>query len=166
MEILRRRVSALIREADAARDRRDWREAARLYQLVLEANPSSHAIRVQLAHAYKGLGDFSSAGLNYHAVLKVYPTDDDLHLQIGHLEKLKGNRQEAAAYYRKAAELNPDNSDAMVEYHSLAGKLGLPPLPPSSILDGRQLVATESECTGPDKEEKSYDGQSGNQGVS
>jgi glycosyltransferase involved in cell wall biosynthesis len=132
MEILRRRVSALIREADAARDRRDWREAARLYQLVLEANPSSHAIRVQLAHAYKGLGDFSSAGLNYHAVLKVYPRDDDLHLQIGHLEKLKGNLQEAAAYYRKAAQLNATNTNALVEYYALAPKLGLSSLPSSS----------------------------------
>jgi len=164
--ISHRRLRALIREARSAANRRDWRTAARLYGLVIEANPSSLAMQVQLGHALKELGDLDRAGLHYSAVLEQTPTDDDLHLQIGHLEKLKGNRQEAAAYYRKAAELNPDNSDAMVEYHSLAGKLGLPPLPPSSILDGRRLVATESECTDRDKEEKSNDGQSGNQGVS
>jgi hypothetical protein len=46
------RLRALISRADAARDRRDWYEAVRLYELVLQANPSSHAIRVQLGHAY------------------------------------------------------------------------------------------------------------------
>jgi glycosyltransferase involved in cell wall biosynthesis len=121
---------------------------------------------VQLGHAFKELGDLDRAGLHYLAVLEQTPTDDDLHLQIGHLEKLKGDRQEAAAYYRKAAELNPDNNDAMVEYHSLAGKLGLPPLPPSSIFDGRPPAGTEKECTGPANRETSDDRQGGNQGLS
>ncbi len=122
------RLSALISRADAARDRRDWYEAARLYELVLQANPSSHGYRVQLGHAYKELGDFDSAGLNYQAVLRHTPLDDDLHVQIGHLEKLKGNLSEAAACYAKGAELNAKNTDALVEYYALAPKLGLPPL--------------------------------------
>jgi tetratricopeptide (TPR) repeat protein len=116
----------LIKQGDAARDRRDWREAARLYGLVIEASPSSLAIQVQLGHAHKELGDLDRAGMNYYAVLGQAPTDDDLHLQIGHLQKLKGNLQEAAAYYRKSVALNPRNINAVVEYHALAAKLHLP----------------------------------------
>jgi glycosyltransferase involved in cell wall biosynthesis len=124
-----RRLNALVSRADAARDRRDWQAAARLYELVLRVSPSSHGFRVQLGHAYKELGDFDSAGLNYQAVLRHTPLDDDLHVQIGHLEKLKGNLSEAAACYAKGAELNPENTDALVEYYALASRLKLPPLP-------------------------------------
>jgi tetratricopeptide (TPR) repeat protein len=123
-----RRLGALVSHADAARDRRDRQEAARLYELVLQVSPSSHGIRVQLGHAYKELGDFDSADLNYQAVLRLTPFNDDLHVQIGHLEKRKGNLSEAAVCYAKAAELNPENTDAPVEYYALAAKLGLPPL--------------------------------------
>jgi tetratricopeptide (TPR) repeat protein len=132
----------LIGQADAARNRGDWREAARLYGLVVEASPSLHAIRVQLGHAYNQLGDFERSGLQYHTVLKLTPGDDDLHLQIGHLEKLKGNSGEAAAYYRRAAEVNPDNAYALVEYYGLAVKLGLPALSLSSGADDQRLTET------------------------
>jgi glycosyltransferase involved in cell wall biosynthesis len=121
------RVNAAIRQADDARGRRDWQEAARLYGEVLKANPSLLDIQVQLGHAYKELGDFDNAGSQYQAVLRLTPFDDDLHLQIGHLEKLKGDLREAACCYRKAVELNPDNTDALIEYWSLASKLDLQP---------------------------------------
>jgi glycosyltransferase involved in cell wall biosynthesis len=143
-----RQLRTLTREGDSARDRKDWREAARLYELALQVSPSLHAIRVQLGHAYKELGDFDKAGLNYQAVLELTPCDDDLHLQIGHLEKLKGNIDGAADCYRKAAELNLDNTDALVEYYALASKFGLPPLPPPSIVSDEQAFTGlgESAC--------------------
>lgn len=142
-----RRLRALVRKGNAARDRRDWREAARIYELVIEANPSALAIQVQLGHAHKELGDFERAGLNYHAVLELTPTDDDLHLQIGHLEKLKGRLQEAAAHYRKSAELNPKNTSAVVEYHALAANLRLPPLPAQPIDRDHGFIAAGREGT-------------------
>ena len=145
--ISRRRLHALIKQGDAARDRRDWPEAARLYGLVIEASPSSLAIQVQLGHAHKELGDFDRASMNYYAVLEQTPTDDDLHLQIGHVEKLKGNLQEAAAYYRKSAALNPRNINAVVEYHALAAKLHLPALPSPSVADDQGLIAAVEEGT-------------------
>jgi glycosyltransferase involved in cell wall biosynthesis len=137
-------LDELINLADAARDRRDWQEATRLYSAVLNANSSLHTIQVQLGHAYKELGDFDNAGSNYHAVLKFTPSDDDLHLQIGHLEKLKGNLQEAAAFYQRAAALNPDNTDALIEYWSLAPKLDLPPLPAVESPQAREGAAEVS----------------------
>jgi tetratricopeptide (TPR) repeat protein len=116
----------LIKEGDAARNRRDWHEAARLYGLVVKAKPSFHHIRVQLGHAYKELGDFDNASVAYRTVMHFTPFDDDLHLQIGHLQKRKGNTRQAAAAYRKSAELNPANTNAVTEYLALAPVLGLP----------------------------------------
>ena len=137
--VSRQRLRRLISEGDAARDRSDWPEAARLYGLVVEGNPSMYHIRVQLGHAYKELGDFDNAALAYQVVLQRTPFDDDVHLQIAHLEKLKGNTREAAAAYRKSAELNPGNTDAVTEYAALAPKLGLPPLPSSSFANQERL---------------------------
>ena len=129
LRMSRRRIRGLIRQGRAAANRRDWGEAAGFYGRVVQANPSLHAVQVQLGHAYKELGEFDRAGRSYHAALRLIPADADLHIQVGHLEKLKGNPREAAAYYARAAELNPENTDAPVEYYALALKLGLPPLP-------------------------------------
>jgi glycosyltransferase involved in cell wall biosynthesis len=157
--VSRRRLRMLMRQGDAARDRRDWREAACLYERVLQAHPSLHNIRVQLGHAYKELGDLEKASLNYHAVLRLTPSDDDLHLQIGHLEKLKGSLREAAAYYRKAIELNPANADASVEYYALAPKLGLPPLLSSPDSNHKELTkgrGTTGEAYSPTEDTSVY----------
>src|SRR5215216_3450176 len=116
----RERVRTLIREADRARDRKEWSEAARLYQEALQLDPLQHGIRVQLGHAYKEQGDLASAGLCYEAALQLRPLDDDVYLQIGHLEKLRGNLAAAVLAYRKAAELNPLNADAIAEHAALA----------------------------------------------
>jgi tetratricopeptide (TPR) repeat protein len=110
----------LIRAGNAARDRKDWPEAIRLYQLAVEKNPSLHRIHVQLGHAHKESGDLDNAARAYYTVLKHAPLDDDLHLQIGHLEKLRGNTQRAAAAYQKSAQLNPRNAHAVAEYLGLA----------------------------------------------
>jgi len=113
------RLRHLIRAGNAARDRKDWPEAIRLYRLAVETDPSLHHVHVQLGHAYKESGDLHNAGLAYYAVLKDTPLDDDLHLQIGHLEKLRGNTQRAAAGYQKSAQLNPSNAHAVAEYLAL-----------------------------------------------
>jgi glycosyltransferase involved in cell wall biosynthesis/Tfp pilus assembly protein PilF len=110
------RVRSLIRSADAARDRKDWPEAIRLYEKVLAADPSLHGITVQLGHAYKETGNLGKAGEAYQAALQGRPDDDDLLLQIGHLYKLRGNIPAAAQAYRKALNLNPANGDAANEY--------------------------------------------------
>src|SRR5580765_6418405 len=80
----RDRLRKLVSEADRARDDKDWHQASRLYRQVLELDPALHAVRVQLGHAYKELGDLTNAGRCYEAALQLAPTDDDLYLQVGH----------------------------------------------------------------------------------
>ena len=109
--------------ADAARDQRDWSNAARLYGELVAADPTAHAIAVQLGHAYKEMGEIEHAAQTYYAVLEKTPADDDLHLQIGHLEKMRGDFTAAAAHYKTAASLNPANADAVREYDALSHRL-------------------------------------------
>ena len=109
--------------ADAARDQKDWPNAARLYAEIVAADPIAHDIAVQLGHAYKGMGDIERAAQVYYSVLKATPADDDLHLQIGHVEKLRRNFAEAAAHYKKAVEINPENADAARECEGLRSRV-------------------------------------------
>jgi tetratricopeptide (TPR) repeat protein len=113
------RLRATREEADAARDRRDWRAAARLYREYTAADPGAFDIAVQQGHALKELGDLAGAAEAYYRVLDARPQDDDLHLQIGHLEKLRRDYAAAAEHYQKAAELNPRNADARREADAL-----------------------------------------------
>ncbi len=109
--------------ADAARDRRDWPEAAKLYQEFVTADPSAFDITVQLGHARKEMGDLDRAAQAYYRALEVNPLDDDLHLQIGHLEKLRRDFAAAAAHYQRAAQINPANAAARREAAALGDRV-------------------------------------------
>ena len=111
--------------ADQARDSRDWRLAADLYEKVLRRSRHLDGIRVQLGHMYKEMGEFDLAARQYHDVLARTPQDDDLHLQIGHLEKLSRHWTAAVRHYGEAVRINPANSDALGEYQALGGALTL-----------------------------------------
>ncbi len=111
--------AAVRRDADAARDRRDWARAAELYEQVVSADPSALDITIQLGHMLKEMGEYDRAANCYDNVLEKRPHDDDLHLQIGHLEKRRGNITGAREYYAKAVALNAANIDAKREYQAL-----------------------------------------------
>jgi FkbM family methyltransferase len=110
--------------ADAARDRQDWPEAAKLYQEFVTADPTALDIAVQLGHALKETGDLDRAAQAYYGVLEARPRDDDLHLQIGHLEKLRRDLSAAGAHYQRAAQINPANLEARRESEALRHRVG------------------------------------------
>jgi len=113
-----------LREAgNAARDQRDWPNAARLYEQIVAADPPALDIAIQLGHAYKEMGELERAAHAYYSVLEVIPSDDDLHLQIGHLEKMRGDFFAAAVHYKKAMDINANNADAQCEYDALHGRV-------------------------------------------
>lgn len=112
-------AGALAADADAARDRGDWRAAARLYAASLRADDAPAHLWVQLGHARKESGDLAGAGLAYQAALERAPDEADTHLQQGHLAKLTGRLEDAAAAYGRAAELDPGRKDAIAELRAL-----------------------------------------------
>ncbi len=92
---------------DAARDRGDWKRAARAYEQYLSRKPADAALWVQLGHSCKELGRLSAAQIAYQRALFLRPHDADLFVQIGHLHHRTGDASAAVAAYRRALELDP-----------------------------------------------------------
>jgi tetratricopeptide (TPR) repeat protein len=103
-------VNALA-EADAARDRRDWANAAFYYDEALQRNPTRVDLFVQLGHAYKELGDFDAALEAYRQFLDKEPHDADIHLQLGHLHNRMNDPEAALEWYGRASALAPNDPE-------------------------------------------------------
>ena len=101
----------LSRQGDAARDRRDWPQAADRYQAALKADPARPNIWVQLGHSRKEAGDLKGAETAYFEAMRREPDNGDTHLNLGHVLKLGGRPAEAYAAYKRAVELEPARED-------------------------------------------------------
>lgn len=110
----------LLREGDAARDRRDWLAAAAAYESHLENEPDDFDIWVQLGHMRKEAVNFEAANRAYIQASAIAPMDADLLLQIGHLRKLQGDMRSAADFYKRSLELK-DSPEAAIELSRLVG---------------------------------------------
>jgi tetratricopeptide (TPR) repeat protein len=95
--------------ANAARDRRDWGEAAARYRAYLDQRPHRFAIWVQYGHALKELGQRAAALAAYSEALRHEPDNADLLVNLGHLHKLMGHGDQAVAFYQRAADLEPSD---------------------------------------------------------
>ena len=108
-------AAALIARADAARDVKNYREAAILYKEALRLVPGNAAIHIQCGHMFKESGDLPGAELHYTEARRLTPQDADLALQLGHFFKVAGRLDEATASYSRAAELRPGWSEPAAE---------------------------------------------------
>lgn len=115
-------AAAHLKAADAARDLRDWPQAARRYGEALKIKPDRADLWVQLGHAEKESGRLDAAEAAYAQALTLAPETADTHLQMGHLKKLKGLTEEAGAFYLRAAELEPSLRYAIDELRRLSLK--------------------------------------------
>jgi glycosyltransferase involved in cell wall biosynthesis len=115
----------LFAEADAARDRCDWKAAALLYEKGLQREPNAAPMWVQYGHALKESGYLVAAERAYQQALRLDPVEPDTHLQMGHLLKVQGRLNEAADYYLRAIELSPAPWHASRELAQLAQSPGL-----------------------------------------
>jgi tetratricopeptide (TPR) repeat protein len=106
--------TSLLREANAARDRRDWGIAAALYNQFLKLAPDNCAIWVQLGHALKEDKDFGLAIEAYKHALMLDANDSDIYVNLGHA--LKEDKQIGLAIeaYQHALTLNAENFDIYV----------------------------------------------------
>jgi lipopolysaccharide biosynthesis protein/tetratricopeptide (TPR) repeat protein len=100
-------LRSVLAQADAARDRRQWTEAAELYREYVEATPRAFAIWVQLGHSLKEAGRREEALSAYERALALDTGDADLLLNLGHLTKLLGRLNEAEGYYARSAAIDP-----------------------------------------------------------
>jgi tetratricopeptide (TPR) repeat protein len=108
----RRRARPIIRQADAARDRREWATAAGHYRRALEIVPERSDVWVQYGNMLKESGAREDAGKAYDKALAIAPLGADTHLQLGHLRKLQGDPEAAAESYARALELDHGSNAA------------------------------------------------------
>lgn len=101
-----RKSIKIIRAADAARDLKDYRKAARLYHKALRFAPDNAAIHIQCGHMFKEAGDLVNAEHHYRQAHQLTPDDPDLMLQLGHFYKITGRLAEAERSYKRAVALD------------------------------------------------------------
>ncbi len=102
-------------QADRARDRGRWEEAAKCYAAHLAEHPNDHEIFVQLGHALKESGNSDDALRAYEQAATGMPEDHDVYLHLGHLFKIMSRREDAIRAYQKSVECKPDDNDALLE---------------------------------------------------
>jgi ADP-heptose:LPS heptosyltransferase/Flp pilus assembly protein TadD len=100
------RNQGLIQLANAARDAKEYRKAALLYEKALDWAPNDAAIHIQCGHVFKEAGDLTRAEQHYQQAQQLTPYDPDLALQFGHFYKVAGRLAEAETAYKRAAELD------------------------------------------------------------
>jgi glycosyltransferase involved in cell wall biosynthesis/Flp pilus assembly protein TadD len=106
-------IIQLLTDGNAARDAKQWQEAARAYQQYLKYNKMDVAIWTQLGHALKESGDLFGGERAYRKGLALRPNDSELHLQIGHVLKVQGRVAEALAAYSRSVEIDGNNHAKM-----------------------------------------------------
>ncbi len=119
----RGRAHLTMRQGNAARDRREWAEAAKHYRVAVRLDPARADIWVQLGHMLKESGDRGGAGVAYARALELEPANPDTHLQVGHLRKLEGDLEAAAISYARALSLDPDYRYAEFELLGLGRRV-------------------------------------------
>ncbi|HEV2082388.1 MAG TPA: glycosyltransferase [Brevundimonas sp.] len=102
-----------IAAADAARDARAWKRAARLYGAALELDPARDDLWIQRGHALKESGDFDAAEESYRRALDLRPTVADSWMQLGHLMSLRDRVDAAAEAYARAVARDTTMTDAV-----------------------------------------------------
>jgi len=80
----------VLRLAELARDAKEYRKAALLFEEYLPRAPKPGAIHVQCGHMFKETGDYERAEYHYTCAKKLMPEDADLALQFGHSIKWLG----------------------------------------------------------------------------
>ena len=118
----RRAVRHMRRQADAARDNREYMKAALFYEKVLRHLPDDAAIHVQCGHMLKEVGELDRAEQHYSRARVLTPNDPDLALQLGHFYKIAGRLDEAEVSYRRAAQLMPGAAEPVDELARLFRK--------------------------------------------
>ena len=141
-----KRINNILKQADAARDRKDWTAAAEKYSSYLKTSKgrAKADIWVQLGHALKESGKHSEALEAYKHAATLAPETAEIRLQLGHLFKVMGRRDEALTAYQLAQQLDPTFSDAQEEIRHLQEK-GLVSISATSVTALRALAYEASD---------------------
>ena len=119
----------LLRLADDARDRKQYHEAAELYDRALRSGAPTVDILLllQCGHMHKEAGNLPEAEARYLQALGLEPKNAEVLLQLGHFYKVAGRYADAKRYYQEALIARPDWTDAEDELRRLGTSAELRP---------------------------------------
>ncbi len=121
---IRQPHSELLRRADEARDAKQFRRAARLYDRAIRegARKGDVLLLLQCGHMFKEAGYFAEAEKHYLTALDLEPDNAEVLLQLGHFCKTAGRPADAERYYREALAARPDWDEPKKELRHLGVK--------------------------------------------
>ncbi|MFD1952439.1 glycosyltransferase [Sphingomonas arantia] len=121
------RTASYRKRGDRARDRRQWHRAVIAYRHYLDDRPDDVAIRIQLGHALREMGDPAASEVAYARAAEATPRDANLLICWGHLRKSVGDIEGARSLYRDSVAID-GNTAALNELQALPELL--PPAKP------------------------------------
>ena len=117
----------LLRLADDARDRKQYRGAAELYDQALRAGAPTVDVLLQCGHMHKEAGNLPEAEARYLQALSLAPKNAEVLLQLGHFYKVAGRYADAERHYQEALIARPDWTDPEDELRRLKTSAELRP---------------------------------------
>lgn len=109
----------LFRHAHTLRRKRDYNEAAKVFEKVLILDPDFHDARLDLAETYEDLGDIETAAAYYARTQELDPANATPSIRLGHLHLERGDRPSAIQHYTRATKLDPAEPEPHIQLGQL-----------------------------------------------
>ena len=113
-------IEELYRQGNAAQAESRFKEAERVFRLVIEREPNDAVAYYKLGNALYKQGKLDEAIANYNKAIKINPNDAIAYYNLGNALSDRGKLDEAIANYNKAIKINPNDADA---YYNLGNAL-------------------------------------------
>ena len=116
-----RRQRQTFREGNQALQRRDGRQAQRLFEKVIAHEPKYKGAHFNLGIALVAQGNFSDALVEFRKEEEISPDEVRSYLAAATYANFTGQKDEAVAELRKLLKVDPDNRDAAMNLSQLLG---------------------------------------------
>ncbi len=117
-------VNETFREGNQALQRRDGRQAQRLFEKVIAHEPKYKGAHFNLGIALVAQGNFSDALVEFRKEEEISPDEVRSYLAAATYANFTGQKDEAVAELRKLLKVDPDNRDAAMNLSQLLGVAG------------------------------------------
>lgn len=107
-ESVEQRSDLLMRQADLAREHRQWDVAEAKYCEILQISPQNEAAINNLGRVYFDQGKYYLAALRFHQALEIASEPAVQLNHLGMVQEASGRWSAAESYYQQAIELAPE----------------------------------------------------------
>ncbi|MGE3537595.1 MAG: tetratricopeptide repeat protein [Candidatus Tectimicrobiota bacterium] len=117
-------LEAVIQQAQEQHQQGHLHDAARLYRLALQQDPTCAALHLNLGTVYQAQGALAPARVHYQTALRLQPYSASAHNNLGTILKRQEQPVAALQHYRMAVQLAPDFVEAQTNLGVLLQEQG------------------------------------------